>query len=102
MPRTTGTGDLALSTEAKSMVNLKTAISLPESLFEKVELLAKEMRIPRSQVFVLAVEDFVRRRESQQLLTKINEAYQDPPDTTERKPLKEMRGHHRKIVAGEW
>src|SRR5260370_24679276 len=101
MPRTTGTGDLALSTEAKSMVNLKTAISLPESLFEKVELLAREMRIPRSQVFVLALEDFVRRRENQELLTKINEAYQDPPDTVERRPLQEKRRHHRKILACE-
>src|SRR5260370_8978480 len=96
MPRTTGTGDLALSTEAKSMVNLKTAISLPESLFEKVELLAKEMRIPRSQVFVLAVEGFVCRRQSHEFPPKINEALPDPPDTTERRPLRELLQRHPK------
>ena len=84
------------------MANVKTAISLQKSLFEQVEALAREMKVSRSRLFVLALEEFVRRYQNQQLLERINQAYQDVPDTTEPSRLRSMRRLHRQVVEGEW
>ena len=84
------------------MANVKTAISLQESLFEQVEALADEMKISRSRVFALAVEDFVRRHQNRRLLERINDAYTDIPDPAEETLRQRMRRQHRRIVRGEW
>jgi len=85
------------------MANVKTAISLHKSLFEQVETLAREMKVSRSRVFVLALENFIREQQDRQLFDKINEAYEDaPPDKVEHKRLQPMRRHHRRMVEGEW
>ena len=83
------------------MANVKTAISLQKSLFEQVEALADEMKISRSRVFTLAVEDFVRRHQ-RRLLERINAAYEDTPDQAEATLRRRTRSHHRRIVEGEW
>jgi metal-responsive CopG/Arc/MetJ family transcriptional regulator len=84
------------------MTNVKTAISLQKSLFDQVEALAEELKLPRSRVFALAVEDFVRRYQSRRLLDRINAAYEDTPDPTEATLRRRMRRRHRRIVEGEW
>jgi len=55
------------------MTTVKTAISLPASLFEQAETLAGEIQIPQSFLIEIALEEFIRRRENQQLLEKIIE-----------------------------
>ena len=84
------------------MSNIKTAISLKESLFEQVEALAQEMKVSRSRLFVLALEDYLRRHQNRQLLERINQAYCDAPDATEQKRLRKTRRQHRRIVEGTW
>jgi metal-responsive CopG/Arc/MetJ family transcriptional regulator len=84
------------------MANIKTAISLQKSLFEQIETLAREMKVSRSRLFVLALEDYIRRYQNQQLLERINQAYQDAPDATEQQLLRKMRRQHRNVVASEW
>ena len=84
------------------MANVKTAISLQKSLFEQVDTLAREMKVSRSRLFVLALEDFVRRHQNQQLLERLNQAYQGPPDAIEQKRLRKTRRSHRRVVEGEW
>ena len=84
------------------MANIKTAISLQKSLFEQVDTLAREMKVSRSRLFVLALEDYLRRYQNLQLLEKINLAYHDAPDATEQKRLRKMRRQHRKVVEGTW
>ena len=61
------------------MPNIKIAISLQKSLFEQVEALASEMKIPLSGLFALSMEDFIRRYQNKQLLEQINKAYEDAP-----------------------
>lgn len=84
------------------MATVKTAISIQESLFERAEILACEMKISRSRLFALALEDFIRRYENQQLLERINAAYDDTPDPSEQALRRRMRRQHRRIVEGEW
>jgi metal-responsive CopG/Arc/MetJ family transcriptional regulator len=84
------------------MANIKTAISIQDSLFKQADALAREMHISRSRLFVMAVEDFIQRQQNQQLLEKINLAYENEPTPAEEDRLNKMRRQHRQIVDGEW
>ncbi|MBE9124988.1 hypothetical protein IQ257_05675 [Coleofasciculus sp. LEGE 07092] len=84
------------------MANVKMAISLPESLFEQTEILASEMKLSRSGLVALALEEFIRRHANRQLLEQINEAYSDFPDSEEQAILGRMRHYHQQITEGEW
>ena len=84
------------------MTAIKTAVSLPKDLFERVETLAKELQISRSHLFGLALEEFLRRHRNQRLLEQINAAYAEAPDPSEQTLLRRMRHSHRQVVEGEW
>jgi len=84
------------------MSNIKTAISLQKSLFEQVDHMAREMKVSRSRLFVMALEDYIRRYQNQALLEKINQAYQGAPDKSEEARLRGMKKQQRKVVEDEW
>ncbi len=84
------------------MATIKTAISIQKSLFDQVDALAEELQVPRSQLFVLAVEEFIRRHQSQKLLEALNEAYADVSDEDEKSLRQGMRRQHRDLVEGQW
>lgn len=84
------------------MTTVKTAISLPASLFEQAETLASEMQISQSFLIEIALEEFIRRRENQQLLEKINAACEAPVSEEEQVLLRKMSRSHRRMVEGEW
>lgn len=82
---------------------VKTAISLPEPLFERADAFARQQRISRSQLFVRAVEEFLRRHESQALLEALNRVYEDVAPTPEEKEVRHlMQQKQRERVKGEW
>jgi len=84
------------------MQTVKTAISLHKSLFEQAEDLARKLKVSRSRLFVLALEDYLKRQENRELLAQINAAYADEPDATEQTLRRMHRRQHRRIVEGEW
>lgn len=85
------------------MPNVKTAISLQESLFEQVESIAQEMAISRSRLFALAMEDFIREYQDRKLFEAINQASADlTDDPVEQARLRQIRRQHRRTVEGEW
>ena len=84
------------------MPGVKTAISLQRPLFEQAEMLAHELRVSRSRLFVLALEDFIRRRQSQRLFERINAAHEEAPPPSENTLRRRMRRRHRRMVEGEW
>jgi len=53
---------------------MKTAISIPDPLFDEVEKAAKENHLSRSEVFVIAVREYLEKRKSRKLLEDLNEA----------------------------
>ena len=84
------------------MANVKTAISLRKSLFERVNDLAQELQVSRSRLFVLAVEEFIQRHDNRRLLEALNDAYDDVPDSDEQALCGKMRQRHRQLVEGQW
>lgn len=80
------------------MANIKTDFSLPDSLYNQVSILANEMQIPENQLFILAMQDYLRRHHQQELLNSINEAYSDGLDPSEQFMLEGMRQHQRQLA----
>jgi metal-responsive CopG/Arc/MetJ family transcriptional regulator len=67
---------------------MKTAISLPDEMFKEIEEFTKECECSRSQVFVMAVREFLDRRKSRKLLEDLNKVYESletPEETTARR-----------------
>ncbi len=84
------------------MATIKTAISIQESLFEQVNDLAEELQIPRSQLFALAVEEFLKRYENRSIFETLNKVYDGAPDADEGALLERQRGQQRRLVEGQW
>ncbi len=53
---------------------MKTAISVPDALFHEVEKAARENHLSRSEVFVIAVREYLEKRRSEKLLDDLNAA----------------------------
>jgi hypothetical protein len=61
------------------------------------------MKVSRSRVFVLALENLVRDYHARQLFDRINKACEDAPlDQAERLRLRQIRRQHRQLAEGEW
>ena len=84
------------------MANVKTAISIQESLFDDVDVLAHKMHVSRSQLFARAMRDFIRKQQNQQLLQQLNTAYDDVPDSEERKWQSQARRQHQQLMERQW
>ena len=81
---------------------IKTAISIEKNLFDQAEALARTMKVSRSKLFVIALQEFFEHQKNKELLAQINAAYSDEPDATEEALRRKSRSQHRRIVEGEW
>jgi len=77
------------------MTSARITVSIPESLFEKVETLARKTQMSCSRLVVLAVEEFTRRHENRELLEAINAAYDGLPSPKEQAYRQRMQQKHR-------
>jgi metal-responsive CopG/Arc/MetJ family transcriptional regulator len=84
------------------MKAIKTAISIEKDLFEQAEKMARTLKVSRSKLFVIALQDFIEHQKNKDLLAQINAAYADEPDTTELILRRKSRRQHRRMVEGEW
>ena len=53
---------------------MKTAISIPDGVFEEVEEFAKSSQMSRSQLFTVAVSEYINRHAPDRVTTSMNEA----------------------------
>jgi hypothetical protein len=84
------------------MARIKTAISLQDSLADRMDRLARELNVSRSQLFSRAADEFLQRHEGQALLDAINRACDDSPDQEEVVRGRAMRDRQRRLMEGEW
>jgi len=80
----------------------KTAVSMRDNLLKAADALAKEMDVSRSQLFAMAVEEFIRVKRNREIHEMLNSAYQDGPDENETAHLSKMKGIQRRILEGKW
>jgi len=62
---------------------MKTAISVPDDIFKEVNKIAKESGRSRSEVFVDAVKEYIKRAESRRMLETINKVCDEVEETPE-------------------
>lgn len=84
------------------MANVKTAVSIPNSLFKQTEAIARKMKISRSRLFAIALEDFIKRHKNRDLVEAINRAYDEGLDADEKTLLRMIRRNQKKLSEGEW
>ncbi len=54
---------------------MKTAISIPDPLFQAAELLAQEQGISRSELYSTAIRDYVAQHKNQKVTEALNVIY---------------------------
>lgn len=84
------------------MENIKTAISIKKPLFQQAESLARKMKISRSRLFGLALEEYLRRHENQELLAQLNAAYAEEPTPEEKEFRRRVSRSTRRLLEGQW
>jgi metal-responsive CopG/Arc/MetJ family transcriptional regulator len=84
------------------MAIVKTAISVDEKLFKEAHRMARKLGIPRSRLFSMALEEYMRQEENKVLLQRLNQAYAGGSDQAERKAMGAMRRKQRAMVEGGW
>ena len=83
------------------MPSIKTAISLDKELLDRIDELSKKMRISRSRLFTLAMNDYLRKQENQALLARLNKAYEDEPSEEEAMIRQSMKDKQAQVVDRE-
>ena len=58
--------------------DMKTAISLPDQLYEEAEKTAQSLGIPRSQLFAKALEEFIAFHKRENITERLNRVYGRP------------------------
>ncbi len=56
---------------------MKTAVSIPDEVFKEVDKTAKKFNYSRSELFTIAVKEFLEKIKSKKLLDALNEAYSE-------------------------
>lgn len=54
---------------------MKTAISLPDSVFEAAEVLAQQLGVSRSELYTKALQIYLEKYDRNQTLLKLNQVY---------------------------
>ena len=78
---------------------MKTAISVPDELFEKAETLAQSLKMSRSQLYSKALSEFVQRKDDSWITEQLNRVYGAEPSELD-PVLAEMQA--RSIEPEQW
>ena len=80
---------------------MKTAISIPDELFNKVDELAAELHLSRSQIFTDAVIEYLKRQQNLKILEAINTVYSDDETDEEKRFREEGKKHYAGLLKDE-
>ena len=60
---------------------MKTAISIPDPIFEQAEEAARELKISRSELYTTALRAFLNENQSAQITERLNQVYEAESST---------------------
>ena len=81
------------------MAKVKTAVSLSEAVLAEADKLAESLSTSRSQIFELALSEFISRHQNQQMLKQLDAVYDD--STEEIELTQQMKSVHQSVIE-EW
>jgi metal-responsive CopG/Arc/MetJ family transcriptional regulator len=65
------------------VTSMKTAISIPDPVFDSAEALAKKLKISRSQLYTKAVEEFVTTHTATSVRETLDRVYGSEPSSVD-------------------
>jgi metal-responsive CopG/Arc/MetJ family transcriptional regulator len=77
---------------------VKIAISIDDELLLEADQTAGLMGLRRSQLFALAVEDFLQRQRQEPMLLQLNGVYANGPEPAEKRLLNGIKAKVRRMV----
>jgi metal-responsive CopG/Arc/MetJ family transcriptional regulator len=66
---------------------MKTAVSLPDPLFEAADRLARQLGKSRSQLYAEALEAFLERHRDDDITGRLNQVYDAEPELAKLDPV---------------
>jgi len=75
---------------------MKTAISIPDSVFQAADTLADQLGVSRSALYTAAISDYLTRRTGEQITSRLDQVYGPaerkgvPAPPAERPPISRM------------
>ncbi len=66
---------------------MKTAISIPDSVFNAAEMVAKKLNISRSEFFTKAVSEYIERHQENHITEALNRVYSQEDSSIDPKIL---------------
>ena len=84
------------------MALVKTGISVDGDLLAKMTILARTLRMSRSELFSIAVKGFLEEYENKQILDRLNAVYGDGPDPDDERMLAGVRRLYNRSVERDW
>jgi metal-responsive CopG/Arc/MetJ family transcriptional regulator len=78
---------------------MKTAISVPDQLFQSADALAKRLGVSRSALYATAVAEFLAKHQDAKVTERLDQVYAQQDSGIER-PLR--RAQARSLRATEW
>ena len=81
---------------------MKTAISVDDQLLTEADRTARKLGLSRSRLFSLALEAYLRHRDQEEIMEKLNRAYATKPDPAHAPTLKRMKAKFRQTIKDRW
>jgi metal-responsive CopG/Arc/MetJ family transcriptional regulator len=78
---------------------MKTAISIPDDVFESADELAEELGMSRSELYSTAVAEYLAKYRAQDVTAKLNEIYAKEPSGL---PPEIRKAQARSIGKSDW
>ena len=69
---------------------MKTAISIPDPIFQSAEVMAHHLAISRSELFTKAISEYIETHKYQDVTESLNQVYTDVSSSLDKK-LTEMQ-----------
>ena len=76
---------------------MKTAISIPDEVFESADALAKELGVSRSELYATAVAEYLAKHRDEEVTERLNQVYAEAPSGVPR----ELRRAQARSVGSE-
>ena len=81
---------------------MKATTSIDDEILRKADDTAHRMGLSRSQLFALAVGDFLRRQRQEQMRLRLNEVYADQGEPAEKGLLRGIKAKARRTIKDPW
>ncbi len=62
---------------------MKTAVSIPDNVFEEAEITAQQLGLARSQLYTRAISEFIEHHNKNRITEKLNLIYTNSKDDSE-------------------